>query len=61
LPSKLPAPLFFGRRIILGDILALYVCQRAFGVPSIYQPVKTPPLSEFPAFAGVFKVFLETR
>jgi hypothetical protein len=48
-------------RLILGDALALYACPRAFGVPSIYQPRKTPPPSEFPVFAGFFKVFLERR
>src|ERR1039457_3120363 len=60
-PSKFPAPLFFGRRLILGDALALYVCPRAFGVPSIYQPGKTPRPSKFPVLAGFFKVFLEKR
>src|ERR1700674_4972641 len=59
LSSKFPAPLFFGRRRILGHALALYVCQRAFGVPSIYQPGKTPRPSEFPVFAGFFEVFVD--
>ena len=58
-PPKLPAPYFPARRLILGDALALYACPRAFGVPSIYQPGKTLPPSEFPRFAGFYACFPE--
>jgi hypothetical protein len=43
----------------MGNALALYASPRAFGVPSIYQPGKTLPPSEFAVFAGFFGVFLE--
>src|ERR1700727_3180986 len=59
LSSKLPASLVFDHRLVLGDALALYVCQRPFGVPSYYQPGKTPRPSESPVFAGFSMVFLE--
>ena len=35
-------------------------CQRAFGVPSIYQPLKTPAPSESQRFTGLLAHFLET-
>jgi hypothetical protein len=59
--QKLPVPFFRPHGLTLEDLQALHPYPRAFGVPSIYQPGKTPPPSEFPVFIGFFKVFLDRR
>jgi hypothetical protein len=74
-PFALPAsPCWRMRGILLGEHLRrdFYVANfyelrdppwlsGGLGVPSIYQPGKTPAQRESPRFAGFFRVFLEGR
>src|SRR5579863_9545689 len=56
----IPAPVPPARGLLLRETASPSIaCPRAFGVPSISQPRKTPARSESPRFLGFFAHFLE--